>query len=136
MVNYKIVDIEGIGETYGAKLNRVGIATTGDLLQAAGTKTGRSKLAADTGLPESLILTWVNHADLMRIKGVGPQISELLEASGVDTVKELAQRNATNLHAKMQQVNDEYGLSGKVPSVAELAEIIAAAGSMDAAVSH
>lgn len=133
---YKIIDIEGIGETYGARLNKEGIKTTSDLLKVAGTKKGREKLAAATHLPESLILTWVNHADLMRIKGIAGQFSELLEAAGVDSVMELKRRNAENLHAKLIQVNEEFDLSGKVPSVHELEAMINEAKTMDQAVFH
>ncbi|HSK12843.1 MAG TPA: DUF4332 domain-containing protein, partial [Phnomibacter sp.] len=104
-MTYDIIDIEGIGETYGAKLKTAGVPKTGELLAKAGTKKGRQELAATTGIPESLILTWVNHADLMRINGIGGQFSELLEAAGVDSVKELAQRNADNLHAKLSETN-------------------------------
>lgn len=133
---YKIIDIEGIGETYGARLNKEGIMTTTDLLKLGGTKQGRSKIAAATHLPESLILTWVNHADLMRIKGIAGQISELLEAAGVDSVMELKGRNAANLHEKLMAVNEEFGLSGKVPSVHELEAMIAEAKTMSPAVEH
>ncbi len=129
--HYEITEIEGIGETYGLKLNHAGIRTTGDLLDKAGTKKGRENLAEQTGLPESLILTWVNHADLMRINGIGGQISELLEASGVDTVRELAQRNPENLHLKIVEVNDKFGLSGRVPSAKELQDMIAQAAQME-----
>jgi predicted flap endonuclease-1-like 5' DNA nuclease len=134
--HYDITEIEGIGETYGHKLNLAGIRTTDDLLQKAGTKKGREDLATETGLPETLILTWVNHADLMRINGIGGQISELLEASGVDTVRELAHRNAENLHEKIVEVNDKFGLSGRVPSVKELQDMIAQATTMERQVFH
>ncbi|WP_416438116.1 DUF4332 domain-containing protein [Phnomibacter sp. MR] len=133
---YKIIDIEGIGETYGARLNKEGIMTTTDLLKEGGTKQGRAKIATATHLPESLILTWVNHADLMRIKGIAGQISELLEAAGVDSVMELKGRNAANLHEKLMAVNEEFGLSGKVPSVHELENMIAEAKTMSPAVEH
>jgi predicted flap endonuclease-1-like 5' DNA nuclease len=136
MKHYNITEIEGIGETYGHKLNVAGVRTTGDLLAKAGTKKGREQLAAETGLPENLMLTWVNHADLMRINGIGGQISELLEASGVDTVRELAHRNPEHLHEKISEVNDKFGLSGKVPSVKELQEMIAQASQMDKMIFH
>ncbi len=135
-MTYDIIDIEGIGETYGAKLKNQGVLKTGDLLETAGTKKGRALLAETTGIPESLILTWVNHADLMRIKGVGSQFSELLEASGVDTVKELAQRNPDNLYAKLVETNDKLGLSGRLPSAEELRGMIQQAASMDQQVFH
>lgn len=129
--HYDITQIEGIGETYGAKLKTAGVHKTGDLLEKAGTKKGRILLSTDTGLPESLILTWVNHADLMRINGIGGQIAELLEAAGVDTVIELGHRNAENLHVKMVAVNEEFGLSGKVPSAKELQDMISQATNME-----
>ena len=89
-----------------------------------------------TGIPESLVLTWVNHADLFRIKGVASQFSELLEAAGVDSVKEFATRVPENLHAKLLETNAKYGLSGKVPSVDSLKEMIGYAKKLEAKVSH
>ncbi|MFT4023582.1 MAG: DUF4332 domain-containing protein [Flavihumibacter sp.] len=133
---YPVIDIEGIGETYSAKLGELGIHTTGDLLEKAGTRAGRAAVAAATKIPETLILTWVNHADLFRLNGVAGQTAELLEAAGVDSVKELANRNAANLHAKMLEVNDQYGLSGKVPSEDTLQGMILAAKELDRKVFH
>jgi len=133
---YPVIDIEGIGETYAAKLEQEGIHTTGDLLEKAGKKSGREALATATRIPETLILTWVNHADLFRLNGVAGQTAELLEAAGVDSVKELATRNAVNLHAKMQEVNNQYGLSGKVPSEEALQGMILAAKDLDKKVFH
>ena len=133
---YNEIDIEGIVSTYAAKLEVHGIKTTSDLLQKAGTKAGREVLAAGSKLPESLILTWVNHADLMRINGIAGQTAELLEAAGVDTVKELATRNAANLHTKLQEVNNQFGLSGRVPSMEMLADMIEAAKNLEPKVFH
>ena len=84
---YKIIDIEGIGEVYAPKLIAAGIVKVSDLLDKCAGPAGRKALAEETGISEKLILTWTNHADLFRIKGVGPQFAELLEAAGVDTVK-------------------------------------------------
>jgi predicted flap endonuclease-1-like 5' DNA nuclease len=128
---YSIQDIEGIGSAYGERLSAIGINSTEDLLANAGSKSGRKSIAEKTEIPEPLILTWVNHADLMRINGVAGQFSELLEAAGVDTVKEFAQRNAENLHIKLAEVNREFGLTGKVPSVESLSEMIAQAKKLD-----
>lgn len=128
---YKIIDIEGIGETYAARLNAQQIFTTADLLEKCGTKKGRETVAEAASIPESLVLTWVNHADLMRIKGIAGQFSELLEASGVDTVKELARRNADSLHIKMLETNEKFGLSGSVISTAALQEMIEEAKTLD-----
>ena len=117
---YKVTDIEGIGPNYAAKLGALAIFTTDDLLAQGSTKKGRTAIVEITGIPENLVLTWVNHADLHRIKGVAAQFSELLEAAGVDTVKEFATRNAENLHIKLFETNEKFGLSGKVPSAETL----------------
>lgn len=107
MSAYKISDIEGIGSSYAAKLNNANIKTTSALLKAGASKKGRNELAEKTGIDESLILKWVNMADLYRIKGIGSEYSELLEKAGVDTVKELRNRNAENLHAKIKEINSK-----------------------------
>ena len=117
-MGYKITEIEGIGPTYAEKLGAAGIATTDDYLKAAADKKGRGELAEKTGLSEKQILKWANMADLMRISGVGEEYSELLEAAGVDTVKELKMRVPANLAAKMAEVNDEKKLVRQVPSEA------------------
>jgi Domain of unknown function (DUF4332) len=124
LMTYNIKQIEGIGETYGERLAILGINTTAELLEMGATKSGRQQIAKSADIPESLVLTWVNHADLMRIDGVAGHFSELMEASGVDTVKELGHRNAENLHIKMTEVNNKYGLTGKVPSAEQLAIMI------------
>ncbi len=135
-MSYPVIDIEGIGETYASKLELHGIRTTDDLLQKAGTKAGREILAAGTAIPESLILTWVNHSDLFRVNGIAGQTAELLEAAGVDTVKELATRNAENLHARLVEVNEKFGLSGRVPSVEMVEGMIIASKALDQKVFH
>ena len=131
-----IIDIEGIGPTFAAKLKEAGIDTVEDLLREGGTRVGRGTIATKTGIDESKILEWVNRADLMRIKGVGSEFSDLLEAAGVDTVKELAQRNAANLHTKLTEVNNAKNLVNRAPSMAEVEEWIRQAGGMEGAVSH
>jgi Domain of unknown function (DUF4332) len=133
---YKVIDIEGIGPTYADKLNQLGIFTTSHLLDQGATKRGREKIAAGTGIPESLILTWVNHADLFRVKGVAAQFAELLEAAGVDSVKEFVHRNPENLHNKLVETNDKFGLSGKVPSVDSLKDMIEFAKTLEGKVTH
>lgn len=135
-MTYDVKQIEGIGVTYGHRLEAIGIHTTDDLLIKGGTRSGRQNIAERTEIPESLILTWVNHADLMRIDGIAGHFSELLEASGVDTVKELAQRNAENLFEKMTEVNNQYGLAGRVPSVETIQQMIEQAKKMDQKVFH
>ena len=130
--------IEGIGPRNQKKLNDAGIRTVEKLLEAGCTKKGRKTLAADTGLDEGKILEWVNRADLMRVKGVSKQYSDLLEAAGVDTVKELRRRNAANLTAAMEEANSrkKNKLVQRTPSEKVVQKWIDAAKEMDAVVSH
>jgi predicted flap endonuclease-1-like 5' DNA nuclease len=114
----KLSTVEGIGETYSAKLKEAGIETTDALLEMGKTSKGRKALAEKTGISGKLILTWVNMVDLFRINGVGEEYADLLERAGVDTVPELAQRNAANLHAKMDEINEVKKLVRQVPSAA------------------
>ena len=97
--------IEGIGPKYGAKLSKIGCRSPARLLRDGATRQGRKHIAKSAKISESIVLRCVNMADLFRIKGVGPQYAELLEAAGVDTVKELRKRNAKNLHQAMGQTN-------------------------------
>ncbi|WP_373976119.1 DUF4332 domain-containing protein [Chitinibacter sp. SCUT-21] len=122
-----IVDIEGVGETYAAKLKEAGVATVESLLEKGNTPKGRDALAEATGISGKLILKWVNHADLFRIKGVAGQFAELLEAAGVDTVAELARRNAANLTEALAKTNEEKKLAGSTPSLSQVEKWIAEA---------
>ncbi|MGE0056478.1 MAG: DUF4332 domain-containing protein [Dehalococcoidia bacterium] len=133
---YKLIDIEGIGEDRAAKLAEAGLTTTDQLLEVAGGATGRKKLADSTGISEKLILEWVNRADLMRINGVGSEFSDLLEAAGVDTVKELATRVPANLQAKMSEVNEAKKLTRRTPNLPEVEKWVAEAKTMEAMVTH
>lgn len=116
----KLTTIEGIGEVLAGKLKDAGVGSVEKLLDAGSTRSGRKKLAADTGIDAKRVLRFVNHADLMRIKGVSSQNSEILEAAGVDTVAELARRNAENLQSKMETVNAEKKLVRKVATAAQV----------------
>ena len=111
----KLSFVEGIGEAYSGKLAEAGVETTHDLLEQGSTRKGRSDLAEQTGISHKLIMKWVNHVDLYRVPGIGTQYADLLEASGVDTVPELAQRNPENLYNKMVEVNAEKKLVREVP---------------------
>lgn len=115
MANYKIEEIEGIGVVLGKKLREVGINTTDALFKACHTKAERKELAAKSGIDEEKILKFANMADLFRVKGIGSEYAELLEAAGVDTVKELSMRRADNLTAKMEEVNAQKKLVRRVP---------------------
>jgi predicted flap endonuclease-1-like 5' DNA nuclease len=131
-----LTEIEGVGEAYAEKLSAAGVKTVEALLEGGATPQGRKTIAAESGVSEALILRWVNHADLFRIKGVAGQFAELLEAAGVDTVVELGHRNASNLHAKMEEVNAGRNLVNRVPSESEVAGWIEEAKTLPRQVSH
>ena len=135
-MSYPIEDIEGVGPAYAEKLAAAGIKTTGDLLEAGGGKKGREDIASKTDISEKLILKWVNHSDLMRISGIGGEYAELLEAAGVDTVKELKHRNAANLAEALQKTNDEKSLTRQVPSESMVTKWVDQAKDMEPGVSH
>jgi len=121
---YKIIDIEGVGEVYAEKLTAAGITKVEELLEKCAAPAGRKALAETTGISPKLILKWTNHADLFRINGVGPQFAELLEAAGVDTVKELKHRVAENLQKKLEEVNAQKNLCNRVPAASEVQKMI------------
>ena len=112
----KLEYVEGIGPKYAKDLRKVGVRSTGDLLKKGATPKGRDIIARDSGVSKTLILEWVNHVDLFRIKGVGEEYSDLLEEAGVDTVVELAQRNAANLHSAILETNSRKKLVRQTPS--------------------
>jgi len=109
--------IEGVGDKYAAQLKAAGVGTAEALLMKGATPQGRKTLAESTGISEKLILEWVNHVDLFRIKGVGEEYADLLEEAGVDTVVELAQRKPENLLEKMTAVNTEKKLVRQLPTL-------------------
>jgi predicted flap endonuclease-1-like 5' DNA nuclease len=120
MTMAKLTEIEGVGEIYAQKLQEAGIGTTQALLEKGASPQGRQEIAGKTGISETLILQWVNHVDLFRIKGVGEEYADLLEAAGVDTVPELAQRNPENLYQKLVAVNQEKRLVRQLPTQAQV----------------
>ena len=133
---YKIEEIQGIGPAYAEKLANASIETTDDLMAQCCDPAGRKKVAETTGLSETLILKWTNLADLMRISGIGPQYSELLEGAGVDTVKELRHRNAANLAEKMKEVNDQKRLAKVSPPEATVEKWVTEAKTTDPKVTY
>ncbi len=135
-MDYKIEDIEGIGPVYAAKLMEAGIKTTNSLLKACGGPQDRDMMSAKTAISSHLLLKWTNMADLMRISGIGRQIAELLEASGVDTVKELKHRQADNLAAKMAEVNAEKHLCRVSPASAVVSKWIEQANGLEEAIRY
>ena len=112
----RIIDVEGIGATYKEKLKAFGVSSTEDLLWLGASPNGREEIVEGTGISEKLILEWVNLCDLMRIKGVGEEYSDLLEEAGVDTVKELRNRNPENLHGAVLATNERKKLVRRPPS--------------------
>lgn len=136
MANYKVEEIEGIGPVFGEKLREAGVNSTDKLLEATKTKKQRTALADQTGIPEAKVLRFANMADLFRITGVGQEYADLLEAAGVDTVPELAQRNAANLAAKMEEVNAEKNLSRRTPSATEVEKWVAEAKTLPRALEY
>lgn len=131
-----VEDIEGIGPAYADKLRAAGIATTEALLEQGASPQGRQAITGKTGISDALILRWVNHADLFRINGVAGQYAELLEAAGVDTVVELAQRNAANLHKAIMQTNDEKKLVRRPPAESQVTDWVDQAKRLPRAVSY
>ena len=126
----KLSIVEGIGDAFAVKLQAAGIKSLEALLKASAGKKGRAELAEKTGISEKLILKWANHADLMRIKGVGGEYAELLEAAGVDTVPELAQRKGDNLAAKIVAVNESKKLVRKLPTQSQVENWVVQAKSL------
>jgi predicted flap endonuclease-1-like 5' DNA nuclease len=135
-MSYKIEEIEGVGPAFAEKLAAADIKTTDDLLKLCCDAGGRKSTAEKTAVSEKQLLKWANMADLMRISGVGSEYSELLEAAGVDTVKELRNRNAENLAAKMAEVNEEKKLTRTVPSEKVVIGWVEQAKTLDPLITH
>lgn len=115
-----LVNIEGIGKTYAERLALARVGSTKTLLRRGATRRGRREIAKITGVGGKLILGWVNRADLFRIRGVGEEYSDLLEAAGVDTVRELANRKAEHLYEKMNDVNHRRHLVRRLPPLSHI----------------
>lgn len=132
----KVEEIEGITAADSEKLNTAGVGSVETLLEMGRKRTGREKLAQATGISDKRILAWVNHADLMRIKGVGSEYSDLLEAAGVDSCLELSHRVPSHLLKKMDEVNRKKSLVHRLPTEHEVEQWVTEAGSMPKAVEH
>ena len=132
----KISDIEGIGPAYAAKLAKAGVRSVEGLLKAGASAKGRKEISAASGVDQTLILAWVNRADLYRIKGVGAQYSDLLEKAGVDTVVELSKRVAGNLYKKMEEVNQAKNLVNGMPGLKKAEDWIEQAKKLPRVVSY
>jgi predicted flap endonuclease-1-like 5' DNA nuclease len=132
----KLVEVEGIGPVNAEKLSAAGVKSIEGLLSAGSTPKGRKEIAEKTGISDTYILKWVNRADLFRVKGIGSEYGDLLEASGVDTVVELATRKAENLYKKLVEVNTEKKLVRQMPGEKQVAGWIENAKSLPRAVSY
>ncbi len=132
----KLTTIEGVGEVVARKFKKAGVGSVEALLKKGSTPAGRKALAAATKMDPKKVLRFVNHADLMRVKGVGGEYSELLEAAGVDTVLELSKRSAANLHAKMGEVNAKKKLVRQLPALSQVQNWVAQAKKLGRGVSY
>ncbi len=132
----KLTDIEGVGPAYSQKLKKAGVSTTDALLNKGATPKGRQAIADKSGISGKRILRWVNHADLFRLDGVAGEYAELLEAAGVDTVPELAQRNAENLFQKLVEVNEANKLVRVVPVQTQVEKWVEQAKNLPRIVTH
>jgi predicted flap endonuclease-1-like 5' DNA nuclease len=132
----KLADIEGVGPAYAAKLEAAGVKDSENLLKLGGTPKGRKDLADKSGISEALILEWANRVDLSRVKGIGSEYADLLEAAGVDTVVELGSRKPDNLVAKMTQVNEAKQLVRKLPTLSQVEDWVKQAKALPRAISY
>lgn len=132
----KIIDLEGVGPVYAEKLIAAGIRSVEAMLKAGATPKGRVALAEKAGLTKDQVLEWTNFADLYRIKGVAEEYSQLLEAAGVDTVPELAQRNPENLYKKIMKVNADKKLVRQAPGLAQVKSWVAQAKELPRAIQY
>ena len=135
-MTYPIDQIEGIGPHFAERLGKAGIKTTAHLLSRCATREGRATLGSSTGISADMILTWTNQADLMRVAGIGSEFGQLLESAGVDTVKELGQRNPENLVTAMTHVNETKHLTRVVPPVKTVSKWVDRARSMQPVLTH
>ena len=132
----KLSDIEGIGTVYAQKLSSAGVGDQNKLLNHGSTAKGRKELSEKTGISEKMLLEWCNRADLARVSGIGEEYADLLEHAGVDTVPELAQRNAANLQKTMQELNTEKKLVRKMPSLSNVEDWIQQAKELPRVITH
>jgi len=128
--------VEGIGEAYLKKLKEAGFGSPKTFQEKGATPKGRKEIAEKTGISEKLILRWVNHVDLFRINGIGGEYADLLEAAGVDTVPELAQRKPENLYPRLVETNTTKKLVRQVPTQTQVEDWIAQAKQLPRVVNY
>ena len=132
----KLSAIEGIGEVYAQKLKGIRIASLESLLKQGASPAGRKAIAQESDISASLILEWVNRADLFRIKGIAEEYSDLLEVCGVDTVVDLARRNAQNLHKKMVEINASKKKVRKLPTQNQIEDWVSQAKKLERVITY
>jgi predicted flap endonuclease-1-like 5' DNA nuclease len=132
----KLEEIEGIGPKYAKQLRKAGVRSTNDLLKKGATPAGRKQISKDADISPKLVLEWVNHSDLFRIKGVGEEYADLLEEAGVDTVVELSQRKAENLFEAMKKTNEKKKLVRQLPGISKVQDWIRQAKRLPRAVQY
>jgi predicted flap endonuclease-1-like 5' DNA nuclease len=133
---YPLEYVEGVGPIYAEKLKAIGLATCLDLLKAGATRKGREEITQASGISHKLILEWVNHVDLYRVKGIGSEYADLLEEAGIDTVMELAQRNPVHLSDAINAVNATMHLVRKVPTQAQVSDWVTQAKGLPRVVAY
>lgn len=136
MTAQPLTKIEGIGPTYEKKLKKIGIEDTQLLLQRGATAEGREEISGKTKIGKGMILTWINQADLSRIKGVSEEYAQLLEAGGVDSIPELARRDPENLHKQLTSVNKKKKLVRRLPFKTEVGRWVTHAKKLPKVVTH
>ena len=132
----KLEEIEGIGAAYAVKLRKAGVRSTNELLKKGATPAGRKQIGKDSGISEKLILEWVNHSDLFRVKGVGSEYADLLEEAGVDTVVELSKRKADKLLEAMKNTNAKKKLVRQLPGISNVQDWINQAKKLPRAIKY
>jgi predicted flap endonuclease-1-like 5' DNA nuclease len=132
----KLEEIEGIGSSYAQKLRKAGVRSTNELLKKGATPAGRKEISKNSGVTEKLILEWVNHSDLFRVKGIGSEYADLLEEAGVDTVVELGKRNAPKLLEAMTQTNQKKKLVRQLPGQSKVDDWIKQAKKLPRAIKY
>jgi len=132
----RLKGIDGIGEEYSKRLKDVGILSVQALLDKGALPQGRRELSLSTGIPESQLLTWLNNADLFRIRGIGEEYAELLEIAGVDTVPDLAVRSPHNLHMMLIEANEHRQLVRQLPSLNQVKSWIEQAKQLPRVIHH
>lgn len=132
----KLEEIEGIGAAYAVKLRKAGVRSTNELLKKGATPAGRKQIGKDAGISEKLILEWVNHSDLFRVKGVGSEYADLLEEAGVDTVVELSKRKADKLLEAMKNTNAKKKLVRQLPGISNVQDWINQAKKLPRAIKY